>query len=63
MGIIDKIDQKWEQLSDNYGLGYERSRKDKRPEPKIIPPLLPLNEKIAMDILLASDQVNRNVHL
>ena len=55
--VVDKIDQKWEQMSDTFGLGSERSRRDKRPEPKIIPPPLPLNEKIAMEILSISDEV------
>eukprot|EP00980_Cylindrotheca_fusiformis_P002947 scaffold683_cov124-Cylindrotheca_fusiformis.AAC.16 len=53
---MDKIDGMWENFSDRYGLGTERSKAGKRPTPKVIPPLLPLDVATARTILQISDQ-------
>ena len=55
--VMDKIDGEWEKFSDKFGLGEERSKQSAKPKPKIIPGRLPLNAKIAQDLLTASDMV------
>lgn len=52
--IIDKLDGKWEKLSDNFSLGAERSKRDARPEEREIPPLRPLDKEVARAILDAA---------
>lgn len=53
--IMDKVDGQWERFSDKYGLGAERSKQGKRPTPKVIPELLPLDVASAKQLLEISD--------
>eukprot|EP00559_Dactyliosolen_fragilissimus_P003578 CAMPEP_0184863788 /NCGR_PEP_ID=MMETSP0580-20130426/12426_1 /TAXON_ID=1118495 /ORGANISM="Dactyliosolen fragilissimus" /LENGTH=464 /DNA_ID=CAMNT_0027362307 /DNA_START=255 /DNA_END=1649 /DNA_ORIENTATION=+ len=53
---IDALDGKWERFSDTFGLGQERSKREKRPLPYDIPDPLPLNSLIAAKILTACDE-------
>lgn len=55
--VMDKVDGNWERFSDRFSLGSERSRREGRPEQKIIPKPLPLNSSIANQLLQASDSV------
>jgi len=54
--VIDTLDGKWEKFSDENNLGKERSKRDARPKPKIIPDPLPLDSTIARAVLKASDE-------
>ena len=54
---MDRVDGDWERLSDRFGLGTERSRRQGRPLPKVIPDPLPLNSYIASSFLSASDDI------
>jgi hypothetical protein len=54
--IMDSIDGRWEQFSDNFGLGSQRQKQPSRPQPKIIPALESLNTKQAQSVLDISDQ-------
>jgi len=56
--IMDQLDKKWEQLSDNFHLGAQRSQREDRPKPKVIPPRRPLNSILAKRILILSDEVS-----
>jgi hypothetical protein len=58
---MDKIDGMWENFSDTYGLGAERSKAGKRPTPKVIPEILPLDIATAKLILDVSDQTFSSV--
>lgn len=58
---MDKLDGMWENFSDKYGLGAERSKAGKRPTPKVIPPILPLDVATAKLILSISDQTFSSV--
>ena len=49
--MMDKVDGQWERFSDKYGLGAERSKQGKRPTPKVIPELLPLDTASAIKLL------------
>lgn len=53
--MMDKVDGQWERFSDKYGLGAERSKQGKRPTPKVIPELLPLDTASAKKLLEISD--------
>lgn len=53
--IVDKLDGSWERFSDDYGLGTERNKRDARPKPKVIPPLLPLDTAVTAALLTAAD--------
>lgn len=55
--LIDQIDGKWEQFSDKYSLGSERSKQGQRPKPKIIPEPLPLDVTMGRKIIDACNQV------
>ena len=55
--IMDKVDGSWEKFSDTFQLGTERSKREGRPPPKVIPEPLPLNVGIANEILRVSDEV------
>jgi hypothetical protein len=55
--ILDQLDGKWEQWSDKFQLGTERSKQAKLPSPKSIPPLRPLDTKLAQQCLQLCDQV------
>ena len=55
--ILDQLDGQWEQFSDRLQLGTERSKQDKRPAPKKIPPLRPLDVSLAKQSLQICDQV------
>ena len=55
--VIDKVDGSWERLSDRFGLGSERSKREGRPVPKVIPKPLPLNSELASLFLSSSNDV------
>jgi hypothetical protein len=52
---MDSLDGKWEKFSDRFGLGAERNKKGQ--QPKIIPPLKPLDTTLARQVLSTCDQV------
>jgi hypothetical protein len=52
---MDSLDGKWEEFSDRFGLGAERNKKGQ--QPKIIPPLQPLDATLARQVLSTCDQV------
>jgi hypothetical protein len=54
--VMDQIDGQWERLSDRFSLGTERSKREGRPKPKVIPDPLPLDVATAKRILAATDQ-------
>jgi hypothetical protein len=54
--LMDSLDGKWEKFSDKFHLGSERSKQAARPEPRVIPPLRPLNANVAQRLLELSDQ-------
>lgn len=54
---FDSLDGQWEQFSDRFGLGTERSKRDALPPPKVIPDPQPLDSATAIKILDATDQV------
>ena len=58
---MDQIDGKWEQFSDRFGLGAERSKQAARPTPKVIPDPLPLDVTMAKAILEIIDAVYLNL--
>lgn len=53
--LADQLDGQWEQFSDQFGLGTNRKIQPGRPQPKVIPPLQPLNVELASSILTAID--------
>ena len=53
---MDKLDGQWEEFSDRFGLGTERSKQSDRPKAKDIPPLGPLDTAVAQSILDLSDR-------
>ena len=55
--VMDKIDGKWEQFSDRFSLGSERSKRDALPKPKLIPEPLPLDVTTAKRLLSMADEV------
>jgi hypothetical protein len=55
--VIDQLDGQWEKFSDRFSLGTERSKRDGRPPPKIIPNPLPLDVSVAQRLLETSDRV------
>lgn len=52
---MDRVDKQWEEFSDRFSLGSERSRQGGRPKAKVIPPLLPLDKDVANKILETCD--------
>ena len=54
---FDYLDGQWEQFSDKFGLGSERSKQQSRPNAKTIPPLQPLDKSVAETILDEADRV------
>jgi hypothetical protein len=53
--VIDQLDARWERFSDKYGLGRARNQRAKRPAPKDIPPLQPLDSDIAARLVQLGD--------
>lgn len=53
--VIDSLDGKWEQFSDENGLGAARYKQQPRPKPKDIPDPLPLNKDVAQSVLKICD--------
>jgi hypothetical protein len=49
--VMDQVDGQWEQFSDRFGLGSNRSRQDAKPKPKVIPNPLPLDATVAAKML------------
>jgi hypothetical protein len=54
---FDSLDGQWEQFSDRFSLGTERSKRDALPPPKVIPDPQPLDSATATKILDITDQV------
>jgi hypothetical protein len=54
---MDRLDGQWENFSDRYSLGAERSKAGKRPLPKEIPDLLDLNIPTAKRLLAICDTI------
>jgi hypothetical protein len=54
---MDQLDSQWEQFSDRFRLGAERSKLVNRPVPKLIPDPLPLDPATARAILDLADEV------
>jgi hypothetical protein len=54
---FDSLDGQWEQFSDKYGLGTERSKRDGLPPVRVIPDPQPLDSATATKILDVTDQV------
>lgn len=54
--VMDKIDGQWENFSDRFGLGAERSKRDSLPPPKVIPEPRPLDSALATKILDVTDE-------
>jgi hypothetical protein len=52
---MDKLDGQWERLSDRFGLGSERSKRDSLSPPKVIPNPKPLDSALASKILDITD--------
>ena len=55
--VMDKLDGQWEQFSDSFGLGSERSKQPGRPKEKQIPPLKLLDTTTAREIIQLCDEV------
>lgn len=55
--VMDRLDGKWEQFSDQFGLGAERAKQPGKPMPKDIPEPLPLDTSMAKSILSLCDEV------
>jgi hypothetical protein len=55
--FADKLDGQWEQFSDRFGLGANRSTQPGRPEPKAIPDPKPLDTDLARKLLKVTDDV------
>ena len=53
--IMDALDLRAEKFSDTFQLGSERSKQQKRPQPKRIPPLQPLDTVMAMNVVQQID--------
>lgn len=53
--LMDKLDGKWEQFSDENGLGAARFNQEGRPKPRVVPDLKPLNIGTAKQLLQISD--------
>jgi hypothetical protein len=53
---MDLVDRRWEEFSDKFALGSERSKQVGRPTAKTIPPLLALDTVTANKILEACDE-------
>jgi hypothetical protein len=54
--LFDKVDQQWEQFSDKFHLGSERSQTMDRPRPKPIPARKPIDSVWAHDWLQVTDE-------
>ena len=54
--VMDRVDGQWEQFSDQFGLGSERSARDKKPVPKAIPAPRPLDKELARALLERTDR-------
>ncbi|GAX28188.1 hypothetical protein FisN_35Lh044 [Fistulifera solaris] len=54
---MDRLDGKWEQFSDRFQLGKERSQRPDRPKPLVIPAPLPLDPTLAPRVLKCSDEI------
>jgi hypothetical protein len=54
--VMDGVDGQWEQFSDRFGLGAERTKQLGRPLPKDIPPPKPLDVALARAILETTDR-------
>lgn len=55
--VMDGVDGQWEQFSDRFSLGTERSKRDKLPPPKVIPDPQTLDIATATKMLEVTDQV------
>lgn len=55
--VADQLDGRWEQFSDKFGLGSQRSKQSALPPKKDIPPLKPLDTMAAQKVLECTDQV------
>jgi hypothetical protein len=55
--VFDRVDEKWEQFSDQFQLGTERAKQASRPIPRSISPSQPLDSILASQCLQICDQV------